>query len=85
MRTQGTCSQPGRLPSRIGGQDDLLVVDREITIDAPDFGHLKPMLDITLATLERHGVTETPHALLAEAGYWHNRQIQAIATVGSTG
>ena len=54
----------------------------EITVDAPDFGHLEPMLNTTLATLERHGVTEVPETVLADAGYWHNRQIQAISERG---
>jgi hypothetical protein len=42
---------------------------------APDFGHLEPMLDAAQRELRAAGVTETPGVLLADAGYWHRRQI----------
>jgi hypothetical protein len=51
-------------------------------MDAPDFGHLEPMLDVTLAHLRRHGITEQPDAVVGDAGYWHTRQIESIAERG---
>src|SRR5205823_1991510 len=54
----------------------------EVTIDAPDFGHLEPMLDITLQHLAKHGVSDQPDVVLGDAGYWHTRQIQAIEDRG---
>jgi len=57
--------------------DELAVNDRqvilaaEITVDAPDFGHLEPMLETTLRDLHRHPVTKGPKVLLGDAGYWH--------------
>jgi transposase len=81
MRTQGTPPRQA-YNAQTAVNDQQIILAAEITVDAPDFGHLEPMLDTTLATLERRGVTETPHALLADAGYWHNRQIQAITDRG---
>jgi DDE family transposase len=40
------------------------------------------MLDTTLGVLERHGVTERPEVVVADAGYWHTAQMQAIADRG---
>jgi hypothetical protein len=62
--------------------EQQVILAAEITIDAPDFGHLEPMLDTTLDHLAKHAVIELPEAVLADAGYWHTRQIQAIQTRG---
>jgi hypothetical protein len=81
MRTQGT--PPGQAyNAQTAVNDRQIILAAEITVDAADFGHLEPMLDTALAKLKRRGVTETPHALLADAGYWHNRRIQAICDRG---
>ena len=40
------------------------------------------MLDQALAHLRRHGIAEQPEAVVGDAGYWHTRQIQAIADRG---
>ena len=40
------------------------------------------MLDTTLEQLAKHGVIEQPEVVLADAGYWHTRQIQTIAERG---
>jgi transposase len=81
MRTQGT-------PPRQADNAQTAVIDRqiivaaEITVDAADFGHLEPMLETTLATLERHAVSEQPEVVIADAGYWHNRQIEQVTERG---
>ena len=54
----------------------------EVTVSAADFGHLEPMLDTTLGVLKRHGITERPEVVLADAGYWHTAQMQAIIERG---
>lgn len=59
-----------------------IILAAEISLDAPDFGHLEPMLDHTLAHLRRHEIAEQPEAVVGDAGYWHTRQIQAIADRG---
>ena len=37
------------------------------TVDSPDFGELKPMVDATQAELEATGVNEKPEVVLARA------------------
>ncbi len=59
-----------------------IILAAEIPPDAPDFGHLEPMLEVTLAHLHHHSITEQPEALVADAGYWHTLQIQAIQERG---
>jgi transposase len=81
MRTQGTPPRQA-YNAQTTVNDKQIILAAEITVDAPDFGHLEPMLDTTLATLERHTLTEQPEAVIADAGYWHTAQIQAIAERG---
>jgi len=81
MRTQGTPPRQA-YNAQTAVNDRQIILAAEVTIDAPDFGHLEPMFDTTLEELHRNGVTEHPEAVLADAGYWHNRQIQAITDRG---
>jgi hypothetical protein len=53
-----------------------IILAAEISLDAPDFGHLEPLLDHALAHLRRHQIGEAPEAVVGDAGYWHTRQIQ---------
>ena len=62
--------------------EQQIILAAEISLDAPDFGYLEPILDQALAHLRRHGITEQPDAVVGDAGYWHTRQIQAIADRG---
>ena len=55
MRTQGTPPRQA-YNAQAAVNDRQIILAAEITVDAPDFGHLEPMLDTTLAQLERHGV-----------------------------
>jgi hypothetical protein len=59
-----------------------IILAAEVTVDAGDFGHLEPILNATLEHLQRHGVTEQPGAVLADAGYWHTRQIEQVTERG---
>jgi transposase len=81
MRTQGTPPRQA-YNAQTAVNDRQIILAAEITVDAPDFGHLEPMLDTTLEHLDKHGVTDRPRVLLGDAGYWHTRQIQAIAERG---
>jgi transposase len=81
MRTQGTPPRQA-YNAQTAVNDRQIILAAEITVDAPDFGHLEPMLDTTLRHLQKHGVTEMPRVLLGDAGYWHTRQMQAIAERG---
>jgi transposase len=81
MRTQGTPPRQA-YNAQTAVNDRQIILAAEITVDAADFGHLEPMLDATLATLERHGVGEQPKVVIADAGYWHNHQIQQVTDRG---
>ena len=59
-----------------------VVIAAEVMTAAPDFGHLEPMLDAAQRELHAAGVTETPGVLLADAGYWHQRQMERIVDQG---
>jgi Transposase DDE domain len=43
---------------------------------------LEPMLDAAQRELEAAGVTEAPGVLLADAGYWHQQQMERIVDRG---
>jgi hypothetical protein len=43
---------------------------------------LKPMLNAARDELEAAGITEQPEVVLADAGYWHYQQMQAITEHG---
>jgi transposase len=81
MRTQGTPPRQA-YNAQTAVNEEQIILAAEITIDAPDFGHLEPMLDTTLQHLAKHGVSEQPEVVLGDAGYWHTRQIQAIEERG---
>ncbi len=59
-----------------------IVLAAEITLDSPDFGHLGPMIEATERQLAKAGITERPEVVLADAGYWHQAQMQQITSRG---
>jgi hypothetical protein len=63
--------------------DRQIVLAAEITTESPDFGHLEPMVRATQRELRTIDLG-TPAVLLADAGYWHQRQMQDIAGDGIT-
>jgi hypothetical protein len=81
MRTQGIPPRQA-YNAQTAVNDKQIILAAEITVDAPDFGHLEPMLDTTIGVLQRHGVSEQPEAVIADAGYWHTAQIQSITERG---
>jgi transposase len=62
--------------------EQQVVLAAEITIDSPDFGHLEPMVDAAEAELEKAGVTDKPKVALADAGYWHQKQMESVVSRG---
>jgi hypothetical protein len=81
MRTQGTPPRQA-YNAQTAVNDKQIILAAEITVDAADFGHLEPMLDTTVGQLAQHGVNEVPEAVIADAGYWDSRQIEAIRARG---
>jgi transposase len=62
--------------------EDQVVIAAEVMVASPDFGHLEPMLHSARGELEAAGVTEQPEVVLADAGYWHHQQMDAITDRG---
>jgi transposase len=62
--------------------EQQIVVAAEITVDSPDFGHLEPILTAARRELDAAGVTDNPAVVLADAGYWHQDQMERIVADG---
>src|SRR3954463_5236810 len=80
VRTQG---QPGiqGYNAQLAVNDRQVIVCAELTTESPDFGHLEPMVRATQSELAALGLGD-PEVVLADAGYWHQRQMQQIASEG---
>jgi transposase len=61
---------------------DQIVIAAEVNVDSPDFGHLEPMVRAAGAELVRAGVPESPGLVLADAGYWHQVQMERLVSEG---
>jgi len=56
----------------------------DVMVASPDFGHLGPMLDATRSELSKAGVDEQPDVVVADAGYWHQQQMERAMADGIT-
>src|SRR3954454_16888443 len=63
--------------------DNQVVIAAEITTESPDFGHLEPMVRATQRELRSVGLAD-PEVVLADAGYWHQRQMENVVRDGMT-
>jgi transposase len=81
MRTQGTPPRQA-YNAQTAVNERQIILAAEVSIAAADFGQLEPMLEITLAQLERQSVVGLPDAVLGDAGYWHTEQIERITERG---
>ena len=59
-----------------------IVVAAEVSVSSADFGQMGPMIDKARAELAAAGVAEAPGTVLADAGYWHGEQIDALMGQG---
>jgi len=59
-----------------------IVIAAEVSADTADFGHLEPMVSATQDELERAGVDERPGVVVADAGYWHQDQMETVIDRG---
>jgi len=82
VRTHGQAPKQG-YNAQLAVNEQQLIVAAEITIDSPDFGHLQPMVNATRRELHAIGL-EDPEVVLADAGYWHQRQMEQIVSQGMT-
>jgi hypothetical protein len=63
--------------------EQQIVLAAEVMVSSPDFGHLEPMFAATRRELQAAGANEVPEVLLADAGYWHQQQMERIVAVGT--
>ena len=63
--------------------ENQIVVAAEVTVASSDFGHLQPMVDAVKAELAAIGVSDIPGVVLADAGYWHQEQMERVVAAGS--
>ena len=63
--------------------EQQIVIAAEVTVDSPDFGHLGPMVDATQQELAAAGIEDAPEVVLADAGYWHQAQMETITGSGT--
>jgi transposase len=80
MRTSGQPPLQG-YNAQLAVNDRQVIVAAELTTDAPDFGHLEPMVRATQRELRAVDV-DKPAIVVADAGYWHQRQIEAVVSDG---
>jgi hypothetical protein len=59
-----------------------IMIAADVTVDSPDFGHLEPMVTAAQAELTDVGIDTVPEVVLADAGYWHHVQMDAIVSRG---
>jgi hypothetical protein len=63
--------------------EDQIVIAAEIRSRSPDFGHLEPIVDAVETELVHVGVGSRPEVVLADAGYWHQLQMERIVSRGT--
>jgi transposase len=81
MRTQGQPTVQG-YNAQAAVTRGQIIVAAEIAVQSPDFGHLEPAVRAALRELEDAGVTQRVDTVLADAGYWHTRQMENIVSDG---
>jgi transposase len=62
---------------------EQIIVAAEITTESPDFGHLERVFEAALRDLQLAGVSQRPEIVVADAGYWHKRQMEKIVMGGT--
>lgn len=67
--------------AQLAVNEQQVILAAEITTYSPDFGQLEPMIDAARHELARNQL-EAPEVVLADAGYWHQRQMESLAADG---
>ena len=81
VRTAGQPAKQG-YNAQAAVNENHIVIAAELTVDSPDFGHFEPMVKAAERELENAGVTESPEVVLADAGYWHRKQMESVVAGG---
>jgi hypothetical protein len=58
--------------------EQQIVIAAEITADAGDFSHLRPMLTAALSELENAGIEDRPSVVVADAQYWNEQHMDDV-------
>jgi transposase len=61
-----------------------IVLAADVMVASPDFGHLEPVLAQARDQLARAGISDKPQVVVADAGYWHQEQMQRVMADGIT-
>ena len=77
MRMQGQPNIQGYNAQAVVTEQQI-VIAAEISTQSPDFGQLEPMVTAAVRELKQAGVSERPRTVLADAGYWHTKQIEQL-------
>jgi transposase len=80
VRTHGQPPLQG-YNAQMAVNDQQVVLAAEVTTESPDFGHLEPMVRATQRELRTVGLGD-PDVVVADAGYWHQRQMEQIVSDG---
>jgi transposase len=62
--------------------DRQIVIAAELTNSSADFGQIGPAVAAARRELRAAGHDDTPQVVLADAGYWHRHQMQALGADG---
>jgi transposase len=62
--------------------EQQIVLAAEVSVSSVDFGQLGPMITAAERELAAAGITGLPELVLADAGYWHGEQMDALAGRG---
>jgi transposase len=82
VRTHGQAPLQG-YNAQLVVNDNQVAIAAEVTTESPDFGHLEPMVRATQRELRTVGLDD-PDVVLADAGYWHQRQMENVVSDGMT-
>jgi len=79
-----TVGQPGKqgYNAQAAVNQNQIIIAAEIADSSPDFGNLELMVTATERELHAAGVTELPGVVVADPGYWHTEQMEAIVSRG---
>src|SRR5439155_14651109 len=62
--------------------EQQIVIAAEVNADSSEFGHLEGMVTTAQRELERVGVSDTVEVVVADAGYWHQKQMEGVINKG---
>lgn len=68
-----------RVEQRVGGPPPP---GGRLYVDSPDFGHLGPLTTHPSASSSRSVEARPPEVVVADAGYWHQAQMENIVSRG---